>query len=140
MMRSSGLNSSAGKVTPLQRLFSMFPDGWPGRGLLLLRLAAGAVLLHDGIAALTDPAPHKTPALLMLAGFAGIFLILGLWTPVTGALSSILELVILLAGADQLRSGILLIVIGISIATLGPGVWSVDAVLFGRHRLDLPDR
>jgi putative oxidoreductase len=118
----------------------MFPDGWPGRGLLVLRLVAGTMLLHDGIATVTGPAPHRPPILLMLAGFAGVFLILGLWTPVTGALSSILELAILLAGTDQSRSSILLIAIGISVAALGPGVWSVDAVLFGRHRLDLPDR
>jgi uncharacterized membrane protein YphA (DoxX/SURF4 family) len=117
----------------------MFPDGWPGRGLLVLRLAAGAMLLHDGIAAVTGAAPHK-PAIPLLAGIAGIFLILGLWTPVAGALSSVLQLFILVAGTDHSRSSILLIAVGIAVATLGPGVWSVDAVLFGRHRLDLPER
>ncbi|MGB6692317.1 MAG: hypothetical protein WBE76_31135 [Terracidiphilus sp.] len=82
----------------------------------------------------------KSSIILELAGIAGIFLILGLWTPIAGALSSILQIFIIAAGTDHLRSCILLIAIGISVAVLGPGVWSVDAVLFGRHRLDLPER
>ena len=33
----------------LQRLFSTFPDGWPGFGLLLLRLGAGIALVGFAI-------------------------------------------------------------------------------------------
>jgi hypothetical protein len=33
----------------LQRLFSTFAGGWPGVGLLLLRLLAGAALIYFGI-------------------------------------------------------------------------------------------
>jgi len=43
----------------LQRLFSTFPDGWPGFGILLLRLGAGTALICLGIsrflAALGEP-------------------------------------------------------------------------------------
>src|SRR5258708_19978833 len=38
--------------TALQRLFSMFPNGWPGAALLLLRLVAGILLIYDGVVAL----------------------------------------------------------------------------------------
>jgi putative oxidoreductase len=31
-----------------------------------------------------------------------------------------------------------LAVIGLSLAMLGPGSWSIDARLFGRKRIDLP--
>jgi putative oxidoreductase len=118
----------------------MFPDGWPGRGLLVLRLAAGATLLHDGIATVAGAAPYKPYIIQELAGITGVFLILGLWTPIAASLSSVLQIFILAAGADHSRSSILLVAIGISVAMLGPGVWSVDAVLFGRHRLDLPEQ
>ena len=33
----------------MQRLFSSFADGWPGAGLLLLRLLGGSGLLYGGI-------------------------------------------------------------------------------------------
>jgi hypothetical protein len=31
---------------PVQRLFSMFPNSWPGAGLLLLRLVSGGLLIN----------------------------------------------------------------------------------------------
>ena len=39
----------------LQRLFSTFPDGWPGLGLLLLRFGAGIALICFGIIDVTGP-------------------------------------------------------------------------------------
>src|SRR5689334_1348816 len=78
--------------TFLQRLFSNFACGWPGRGLLLERLLAGAALLHCGITYFrTEPqvaavAPH------IIGAAAGILLLVGLWTPVAGCLVAIAEL------------------------------------------------
>lgn len=121
----------------LQRLFSMFPRGWPGSGLLLLRLVVGILLLHDGIAALMGT-PHALSVWLqVIAAGGGVFLLAGLWTPVAGVLLAVTELGIVLTGTDQLRNTILLATIGIVLAILGPGVWSIDARLFGRKRLDI---
>jgi putative oxidoreductase len=126
--------------TPLQRLFSMFPNGWPGRGLLILRLFAGAFQIQAGINALIG-SPHRGPiALLLIPAAAGILLLLGLWTPVAGLVSAFTELLALVFGIDEPRSTLLLIAIGVSIAMLGPGNWSIDALLFGRRRLDLHRR
>ena len=121
----------------LQRLFSMFPGGWPGGGLLLLRLVVGMLLLHDGIAGLMET-PHPASVWLqVIAAGEGVFLLAGLWTPVTGVLLAVTELGIVLTGTDQLRNAVLLATMGIVLAVLGPGGWSIDARLFGRKRLDI---
>jgi putative oxidoreductase len=118
----------------------MFPSGWPGRGLLILRLATGAFLLYNGIAGLEEAHRHETIALLVLAAAAGIFLLVGLWTPVAGVVVAVAELLSLASSADGLQNTILLAAVGISLALLGPGVWSIDALLFGRRRLNVSKR
>ena len=115
----------------------MFPNGWPGRGLLLLRLVVGFFLIHDGIVGLMGPQQRESIALQVIAAIAAIFLLIGLWTPIAGALVALTELSIALRGPDHLRSMILLTTIAIAVAILGPGAKSIDAVLFGRKRLDV---
>src|SRR5580704_14390608 len=97
----------------LQRLFSMFPNGWPGTGLLLLRLVAGFLLIHDGITALIGTSRHETVASQVIAVSAGIFLLAGLWTPIAGGLLAIVELWLIVTGTPHLRATILLAAIGV---------------------------
>jgi hypothetical protein len=115
----------------------MFPHGWPGRGLLLLRLVIGFFLIHDGIVGLMGPPQRESIALQAIAAILAMFLLVGLWTPIAGVLITLTELCIALRGADHMRSMILLATIAIAIAILGPGAQSIDAVLFGRKRLDV---
>jgi uncharacterized membrane protein YphA (DoxX/SURF4 family) len=115
----------------------MFPDGWPGRGLLLLRLVLGFFLIHDGFVGLMGPPQRESVALQVIAAIVAIFLLIGLWTPIVAALVTLTELCIAVRGTDHLRSMILLATIAIAIAILGPGAQSIDAVLFGRKRLDV---
>ena len=77
--------------TPLQRLFSMFPNGWPGAALLLLRLVAGILLIYDGVVALRTGPDLQTTILQSVAIGAGTLLILGLWTPIAGTLVILVE-------------------------------------------------
>jgi len=114
----------------------MFPNGWPGIGLLLLRLVAGVLLVLGGIAGLMGTSPRESVTLQVIAAIAGIFLLAGLWTPIAGALVTVTELWIALTG-DQTRSAILLATMGAALAILGPGARSIDALLFGRKRLDI---
>ena len=72
-----------------------------------------------------------------IAAIAGIFLLVGLWTPIAGALLTLTELCIAFTATNHLRSTILLATIGIALAVLGPGAHSIDALLFGRKRLDI---
>ena len=115
----------------------MFPNGWPGRGLLLLRLVVGSFLIHDGIVGLMGPPQRESIALQLIAAIAAIFLLIGLWTPIVGTLVTLTELWIALRGTEHLRSVVLLATIAVAIAILGPGAQSIDAVLFGRKRLDV---
>src|SRR5580704_17040798 len=123
----------------LQRLFSTFPDGWPGAGLLLLRVGAAIPLLYFGIAGTAgslDQPLNIAPRIVAAAG--GLLLLLGLWTPVAGIAVAIDELWIALSPpVSQLSDRwphILLAILVAAVAMLGPGAWSVDARLFGRQR------
>lgn len=125
----------------LQRLFSTFPDGWPGFGLLLLRLGGGIALVClaiSGFLAVREPVNISRD---LVAGIAGVFLATGLWTPVMGTLIALDELWIAFSGYSSQRDGpwihILLAVLTTGVAMLGPGAWSIDARLFGRKRFDM---
>ncbi|MBV8867020.1 MAG: hypothetical protein JO210_16610 [Acidobacteriaceae bacterium] len=118
----------------MQRLFSTFADGWPGAGLLLQRMLAGSMLLYEGLLRISVK-PYDASTIPGLTGAAaGCFLIAGLWTPLAGLTSSLVELWSFLAGTASLTavaSGLL----GGTIAMIGPGAWSVDARLFGRKHI-----
>jgi uncharacterized membrane protein YphA (DoxX/SURF4 family) len=128
----------------VQRLFSSFADGWPGFGLLLLRLLTGAALIHFGIAGVRE-APELTTIVLQIIGIgAGILLLIGLWTPVAGAIAAVVEVCIALSLYSS-HSGdpwipIVQAVLAAVLAMVGPGAWSIDARLFGRRRIDMPER
>jgi putative oxidoreductase len=122
----------------LQRLFSTFANGWPGKALLIQRLITGAALFFSAIALLEKDAPRMSIAPQIIAAAAGIFLALGLWTPVMGALVAITELWIAFARPDNSWIPILLATLGATLAMIGPGAWSVDARLFGRKHIETP--
>jgi len=127
----------------VQRLFSGFADGWPGTGILLLRLLTGAALIHFGIANLPEAPPLATVVLQITGVGAGILLLIGLWTPVVGALAAIVKVLIAFSRYFS-HSGdpwilILQAVLGAVLAMVGPGAWSIDARLFGRKRIDMPE-
>jgi uncharacterized membrane protein YphA (DoxX/SURF4 family) len=115
----------------------MFPNGWPGRGLLLLRLVTGSLVVVDGVTGLMGAPQRESVTLQVIAALAGVFLLAGLWTPIAGALVTVTELWIALTGTNHLRSAILLATMGVALALLGPGARSIDARLFGRKRLDI---
>jgi uncharacterized membrane protein YphA (DoxX/SURF4 family) len=77
--------------------------------------------------------------MLLIEAAAGTLLLAGLWTPIAGMVMVPAELWITFAQSEHLRSHILLAVIGAALAMLGPGAWSVDARLFGRKRIRIPD-
>jgi len=75
----------------------------------------------------------------MLAIAAGIFLLAGLWTPVAGSLVAVFAVWNSIAQPGDPWASIYLGTIGIALALLGPGEWSVDARLFGWKRIDVRD-
>jgi putative oxidoreductase len=125
--------------TALQRLFSMFPNGWPGAALLLLRLVTGILLIYDGVVALRTGPDLQTTILQSVTVGVGTLLILGLWTPVAGTLVMLIEVCFLLFGTIHEQSNILLGALGVALAVLGPGDRSIDALRYGRKRFDIRD-
>ena len=138
-----GFFASVGKFygrLVLRRLFSTFAHGWPGTGLLLMRLVVGIVLF---VRRIIEPqsAPSISVAVIhVLAIAAGILLLTGLWTPIAGVLLVIIEIWSAFTHPHDPWSFILLGTIGAALAMIGPGAWSVDARLFGWKRIDPPDR
>ena len=124
----------------MQRLFTMFPGGWPGAGLLVLRLTAAIPLIVGGSLDLKG-VPHSGlyPIQFAVIG-VGILLLTGLWTPIAGALQALIELWIVFSPGDAAVVHLLLAALGASLVMLGPGAWSVDARLFGRKRIVIRSR
>ena len=76
----------------LRRLYSTFADGWPGLGLVLMRLVVGSVLLlHVGPQLWSTPPLAATFTSLSLAG-SGLLLVSGLWTPLAGTVVALIEI------------------------------------------------
>ena len=85
------------------------------------------------------PQPALVILQLVTAGAAALLLV-GFWTPVAGVLMAITELCLTLSHPVDPRRHILLGALGAALAMLGPGAWSVDARLFGRKRIRIPQR
>ncbi len=118
----------------------MFPGGWPGAGLLVLRLAAAIPQIIGGGLAVRDAPQLGLHAIYFATIGVGILLLAGLWTPVAGALQAIIEVWIFFSTGDGANLHLLLAALGVSLVMLGPGAWSVDARLFGRKRIDIRGR
>lgn len=124
----------------MRRLFSTFARGWPGIGLLLLRVAAGGVLAARGIFALGNAASAGAGLVQLVVAVVGLLLIIGLWTPAAAAVMVILDLWRMVSRRGDPAVEILLCTLALAIALLGPGAWSVDARLFGWKRIDIGPR
>ena len=118
----------------MQRLFSNFADGWPGAGLLIQRLLVGAALeycvaaIHGGVAAVPQ----------VIGALAGVLLIGGLWTPVAGVVIACAEAWVAFSSPAHPGMPAALAVLGLTLALIGPGEWSVDARLYGRKHIVPP--
>ena len=126
------------EVISLQRLFSNFADGWPGRGLLAQRVLVAACLIYSAVVALREA--HTSAAVPELIGAGlSIFILLGLWTPVAGILVSLIEIWLLISRTADPWIPIVSATLSASLAMIGPGAWSIDARLFGRKHIETPE-
>lgn len=118
----------------------MFPNGWPGKGLLLLRLILVLLVLQEAVVAWIRPLllgvlPGALLAPIVALACVGL-LLLGLGTPFVSIILAVCE--IWMAASNRLEWRIALACSGVALALamLGPGAMSIDARLFGRKRID----
>jgi uncharacterized membrane protein YphA (DoxX/SURF4 family) len=136
------------KEIKLQRLFSTFPGGRHGVGLLLLRLAVAITAVIQGGFYLAGAGNGPLP-LSVIGGvmtLSGVALIAGFFTPLAGTLVGLV-----VAGTaalwipppsvnlfDTPLPTLLTAIMTVSVVILGPGALSVDARLFGRREIIIP--
>jgi uncharacterized membrane protein YphA (DoxX/SURF4 family) len=102
-----------------------------------MRLVAGITLIGRAIAILQTGPLLEATILNVLAAAMGLLLAAGLWTPISGAGVAVFELWSALSQPGDPWAKVLLGTMGLALALLGPGAWSVDARLFGWKRIDI---
>jgi putative oxidoreductase len=117
----------------VQRLFSTFPNSWPGLGLLILRLSAAFSLLD--ITRTTGAAQAASLLLRCVSAVDAALLVVGLWTPFAGSAVAAIHLGVLSVAQGATSAYVVDSAVGLALAMLGPGAWSLDARLFGRKRI-----
>lgn len=124
----------------MRRLFSNFARGWPGVGLLFMRVVVGIALVSHAVLRLETGLAVKSATIPVFAIAVGLSLFAGFWTPLAGFLVMILEIWNAFTQRGDPWVDILLATIGIALALIGPGAFSVDARRFGWKRIDIQDR
>ena len=109
-----------------------------------MRLLTASAFIFFGMASVRQAPPLTTLVLEIISIGAGVCLLVGLWTPVVGTLAVVVKLLIAYSRYSS-HSGdagfpIIHAVLAAILAMVGPGAWSIDARLFGRKRIDFPER
>jgi hypothetical protein len=115
-------------------MFTMFPAGIPGVGLIILRLCSIGASVVCVLA--SDGSWSEWPFLLLVPLI--FLLMIGLLTPFSClALLGLHGVLAYRFDVFGLWHCWLSLLLTIAVLCLGPGAYSCDAVLFGRHRLTI---
>ena len=120
----------------MHRVFSTFADRLSSHGLLLLRVIVAIALIARCVQSVNG-APLQIVIPHVIAAGAGLFVLFGLWTSVAGAVVAVIELIIAFSHTHDPWLSVLLACVGVALALLGPGNWSVDARRSGWKRIEI---
>ena len=101
-----------------------------------MRVATASALIVHAVSGWAGAQPVSI-ALNALSLVTGTLLLAGLWTPVAGVLAAVCAGWNALGNPGDARFYVLLGIVGIALALLGPGVWSIDARRFGWKRVEI---
>jgi len=102
--------------------------------LLILRLAAGFSLL--GVEYVTSGLGDVATVLLRCVAIAAaVLLLLGFGTPFAAVGEAVIQVGIMTLEGRCNSSAVIATALGVALAMLGPGAWSLDARVFGRKRI-----
>ena len=101
-------------------------------------MLTSTILLYCGASHLLENARLAPSLPYLIAAVAGILLLIGLWTPLAGITIATVEVWISLALSGNSLIAIVLAGLGATVAMIGPGLWSIDARLYGRKYLEDP--
>jgi uncharacterized membrane protein YphA (DoxX/SURF4 family) len=129
-------------------MFSTFPDGLSGLGLVILRFVLGALLTISVFASLRDRHDWNvlTAMVVILTLISGLLIITGYRTRLAAMVAGVAMVgcMVFLTSAQGLEmldtrtTEIIAITIAIAVACLGPGAFSIDSRLFGRREIVIP--
>jgi uncharacterized membrane protein YphA (DoxX/SURF4 family) len=127
-------------------MFSTFPDGLPGLGLLLLRGAAGVVLVARCVIFIDARHDLRLAVIstLSLTFVSAVFLLLGYRTRLAAAIASIASIGSIFFWLSKYQpqesrlSALLVSIIAAAVICLGPGAFSLDSRFFGRREIIIP--
>ncbi len=131
----------------LQRLFSTFPGGRPGIGLLILRASVGFTACATGasyLLGLSNSALGWLLGSILIA--SGVAMAAGFFTPFAALLVGLCFFGVALSwfptpswGWNDARLlAVGMIITAVALALLGPGAFSLDGRLFGRREIVIP--
>jgi putative oxidoreductase len=111
--------------------------------LTCIALISHGISSVHGIASVLEARSLTIMVLEVVGATGGILLLIGLWTPVAGTLVGVVKVGTACLGvwshAGDPWMASIEAVLGAVLAMVGPGAWSLDARLFGRKRIDMPE-
>lgn len=119
-------------LTSVQRLYSMFPQGGPGIGLVLLRIATAGMFALNLTHRFNTPSNVLHWSVVSLIVLISVGLLIGFLTPILSIITCVVAVSnLFLAEQPANIIYVLRILMSASLFFLGPGAYSVDARLFG---------